>query len=72
MSGNVEGFRNPLMKKHFTEAGYVFDNTNLFEKELSQVLLFQSSVQKSDFLFSSYTSKFLPLNPLGGITENIS
>lgn len=56
------------MKKSFTEAGYVFDNTDLFEKELYQTLLFQSSVQKSDLLFSS--SKFLPVNPLGGIIEN--
>lgn len=58
------------MKKSFTEAGYAFDNTDLFERELSQTLLFQSSVQKSDLLFSSSTSKFLTVNPLGDIIEN--
>lgn len=72
MSGNVEGLRNQCMKKSSAEAGYVFNNTNQFEKELSQTLLFQNAVQKSDLLFRSYTSKFLPLNPLGSITENIS
>lgn len=58
------------MKKSFTEAGYVFDNTDLFEKELSETLLFQSSAQKSDLLFNSSTSNFLPVNPWGGIIEN--
>lgn len=58
------------MKKSFTEAGYAFDNTDLFERELSQTLLFQSSVQKSYLLFSSSTSNFLTVNPLGDIIEN--
>lgn len=58
------------MKKNFTEAGYGFDNTDLLEKDLSQTLLFQSSVKKSNLLFSFSTSRFLWLNPLGGIIEN--
>lgn len=52
------------MKNNFTKAGYGFDNTDLFEEELSQTLLFQSSVQNQTCHLVFLLQNF-PTEPFG-------
>lgn len=47
------------MKKNCTKAGCGFDNIDLFEEELSQTSLFQTSVPKANLSFSFSISKLL-------------